>query len=153
MKKEQVDMTNRIVFIADSKTPTGIFEVPLTVIELKAFQDQFELAGPGPWLFPSCRKIMEHQSDFKRPGKGPFRALVFRTSGCTRTFDVGNSSERWRSRGRVGYPMLRQTDAKVFEKYSRMKGEALTRLNRRAGDSAPGGFDIKAKNEPVSIRF
>lgn len=35
--------------------------------------------------------------------------------------------------------MLRQTDAKVFKKYSQMKlqmkREALTRLNRQAGDA------------------
>jgi hypothetical protein len=37
--------------------------------------------------------------------------------------------------------MLRQTDAKVFKKYSQMKlqmkREALSRLNRKAGDSGP----------------
>jgi hypothetical protein len=42
--------------------------------------------------------------------------------------------------------MLRQTDAKVFKKYSQMKlqmkREALTQLNRKAGDSAvQKGFD------------
>jgi hypothetical protein len=42
--------------------------------------------------------------------------------------------------------MLRQTDAKVFKKYSqmklRMKREALAQLNRKAGDSGLRvGFD------------
>ena len=42
--------------------------------------------------------------------------------------------------------MLRQTDAKVFKKYSQMKlqmkREALTRINRRAGDAgSPKHFD------------
>ena len=32
MKKEQVDLANKVVFIADSKTPTGVAEVPLTDI-------------------------------------------------------------------------------------------------------------------------
>jgi hypothetical protein len=42
--------------------------------------------------------------------------------------------------------MLRQTDARVFKKYSQMKlqmkREALTHLNRQAGDTVSGkGFD------------
>ncbi|MGO9128912.1 MAG: hypothetical protein ACLQIS_04235 [Bryobacteraceae bacterium] len=32
IKKEQVDLTNKVVFIADSKTPAGVAEVPLTDI-------------------------------------------------------------------------------------------------------------------------
>jgi site-specific recombinase XerD len=66
MKKEQVDVANKVVFIADSKTPTGIAEVPLTHVAVEAFQNQIELAGPGPWLFPSSRKPTEHQVDFKK---------------------------------------------------------------------------------------
>ena len=53
MKKDQVDLDNKVVFIADSKTPTGVAEVPLTDIAVEAFRSQIELAGPGPWLFPS----------------------------------------------------------------------------------------------------
>jgi integrase len=30
MKKDQVDLENRIVWIPDSKTPNGVAEVPLT---------------------------------------------------------------------------------------------------------------------------
>jgi len=52
MKKEQVEIANRMVFIADSKTPTGVSEVPLTDIAVEAFRNQIELSGPGPWLFP-----------------------------------------------------------------------------------------------------
>ena len=66
MKKEQVDLANKVVFIADSKTPTGVAEVPLTDIAVEAFRDQIELAGPGPWLFPSSQKPTEHQTDFKK---------------------------------------------------------------------------------------
>jgi site-specific recombinase XerD len=36
MKKDQVDLANRVVFIVDSKTPTGVAEVPLTDIALEA---------------------------------------------------------------------------------------------------------------------
>ena len=52
MKKEQVDIANQVVFIEDSKTPTGVSEVPLTDIATEAFSDQLNLAGPGQWLFP-----------------------------------------------------------------------------------------------------
>jgi integrase len=66
MKKDRVDLANKVVFIVDSKTPTGVAEVPLTDIAAEAFRDQIRLAGPGPWLFPSSRKPTEHQADFKK---------------------------------------------------------------------------------------
>ena len=50
MTKDQVDIANKVVFIKDSKTPTGISEVPLTDIALEASQDQLKLAGPTQWL-------------------------------------------------------------------------------------------------------
>lgn len=44
--------------------------------------------------------------------------------------------------------LLRQSDAKVFKKYSQMKlqmkREALERLNRKAGETADG-FDTETK--------
>src|SRR6516162_11739050 len=61
MKKDQVDLANKMVFIADSKTPTGVAEVPLTDIALEAFRSQIELAGAGPWLFPSSKRPTEAQ--------------------------------------------------------------------------------------------
>jgi hypothetical protein len=55
-----------------------------------------------------------------------------------------NPSQRWRCRGRMGTQMLRQTDARVFKKYSQMKlqmkREALKSLNRKAGEGS-GSFD------------
>jgi hypothetical protein len=36
LKKEQVDLTNQMVFIADSKTPAGVAEAPLTDIVVAA---------------------------------------------------------------------------------------------------------------------
>jgi integrase len=141
MKKEQVDIANKLVFIADSKTPTGVSEVPLTDIAVEAFQNQIELAGPGPWLFPSSRKSAEHRVDFKktwertlkRAGVSHFRLYDLRSTYATR-LSAGGVADEWVTQ------MLRQTDAKVFKKYSQMKlqmkREALTRLNRQAGDSA-----------------
>ena len=44
--------------------------------------------------------------------------------------------------------MLGQTDARVFKKYSQMKlqmkREALTKLNRKASESAATGSDTEA---------
>ena len=141
MKKEQVDIANKLVFIADSKTLTGVSEVPLTDIAVEAFRNQIELSGPGPWLFPSSRKPGEHQADFKKTwertlqrAKVPhFRLYDLRSTSATR-LSAGGVADEWVTR------MLRQTDAKVFKKYSQMKlqmkREALTQLNRQAGDSA-----------------
>jgi len=141
MTKDQVDIANKVVFIKDSKTPTGISEVPLTDIALEAFEDQLKLAGPGTWLFPSSRKPTEHQVDFKktwertlrRAGVPRFRLYDLRSTYATR-LSAGGVADEWVTQ------MLRQSDAKVFKKYSQMKlqmqREALTRMNRYAGDSA-----------------
>ena len=69
MKKEHVDVANKVIFIADSKTPTGVAEVPLTDIAVEAFRNQIEVAGPGDWLFPSASNRTGHQTEFKKPGK------------------------------------------------------------------------------------
>jgi integrase len=146
MKKDQVDLANRVVFIADSKTPTGVAEVPLTDIAVEAFREQIKLAGPGPWLFPSSQNPTEHQVDYKkswrqtlkRAGVPYFRLYDLRSTYATR-LSAGGVADEWVTQ------MLRQTDAKVFKKYSQMKlqmkREALARLNRQAGDTSGGDFD------------
>jgi integrase len=139
MKKEQVDLANKVVFIADSKTPTGVAEVPLTEIAAEAFQSQIELAGPGPWLFPSAKKPTEPQATFKKTwertlrkaGIPYFRLYDLRSTYATR-LSAGGVADEWVTQ------LLRQTDAKVFKKYSQMKlqmkREALTKLNRKASE-------------------
>ncbi len=52
MRKDQVDLANKTIFISDSKTPTGVAEVPLTDIAIEAFRSQIEEAGPGPGCSP-----------------------------------------------------------------------------------------------------
>jgi integrase len=142
MKKEHVDLANKLVFIEHSKTPTGVSEVPLTDIAVEAFRNQMELAGPGPWLFPSSHNTTDHQVDFKktwrrtlqRAGIPYFRLYDLRSTYATR-LSAGGVADEWVTQ------LLRQSDAKVFKKYSQMKlqmkREALTRLNRQAGESAP----------------
>jgi integrase len=53
MKKEQVDLENRMVWLPDSKTPNGVAEVPLSEIAIKALESQIAIAGSSPYLFPS----------------------------------------------------------------------------------------------------
>ncbi|MBV8709575.1 MAG: tyrosine-type recombinase/integrase [Acidobacteriaceae bacterium] len=147
MRKEQVDLKNRIVFIPDSKTPTGVAEVPLTDLAAQAFADQIELAGPGPWLFPSDRKPGAHQTNFKkvwertlRKAQVPyFRLYDLRSTYATR-LSAGGVADEWVTQ------LLRQSDAQVFKKYSQMKlgmkREALAKLNRQANESdARKSFD------------
>ncbi len=143
MRKDQVDLANKLVFIADSKTPTGVAEVPLTDIAVEAFRNQIELAGPGPWLFPSSKSPTGHQLNFKKTwertldkaGIPYFRLYDLRSTHATR-LSSGGVADEWVTQ------MLRQTDAKVIKKYSQMKlqmkREALAKLNRTANETECG---------------
>jgi integrase len=148
MKKEQVDLHNKVVFVPDSKTPTGVAEVPLTDIAVEAFRSQIELAGPGPWLYPSDGNKTGHQTEFKqtwrttlrKAGIPYFRLYDLRSTYATR-LSAGGVADEWVTQ------MLRQTDAAVFKKYSQMKlqmkREALTRLNRKASELPENGSDTE----------
>jgi integrase len=137
MRKEQIDLSNKVVFIADSKTPTGVAEVPLTDIAVEAFRSQIKVADPGPWVShgsnrtgrrrPS-RRFGAQRSGSRRPY---FRLYDLRSAYATRLSASGVADE-WVTQ------MLRQTDAQVFKRYSQMKlqmkREALQKLNRKASE-------------------
>ena len=53
MKKDRVDLENKIIWIPDSKTPNGVAEMPLTDVAVEALRDQMQLAGDRSYLFPS----------------------------------------------------------------------------------------------------
>jgi integrase len=55
MRKDQVDLVNRTVWIPDSKKENGIAEVPLTDVALEEFKDQIQLAGPNRGSFRAAR--------------------------------------------------------------------------------------------------
>ena len=118
MKKDQLDLDNRTVWIPDSKTPNGVAEVPLTEIAADAFRQQLAISGPGPYLFPSDKKP------------------DLRSTYATR-LSAGGLADEWVTQ------LLRKGDAKVFKKYSQMKlqmkREALTKLNRQANE---GGLSL-----------
>ena len=140
MKKDQVDLDNAVVWIADSKTPNGISEVPLTNVALEAFRGQIRISGPGPWLFPSHNNPSTHQKTLKtvwhavlRRAKVPyFRIYDLRSTYATR-LSAGGVADEWVTQ------LLRQGDAKVFKKYSQMKlqmkRDALQKLNRMANEA------------------
>jgi integrase len=141
MKKDQLDLENKVVWIPDSKTPNGVAEVPLTDLAAEAFRDQMQLAGTGRYLFPSDGNETGHQVTFKtawrltlKRAKVPyFRIYDLRSTYATR-LSAGGVADEWVTQ------LLRQGDAKVFKKYSQMKlqmkREALQKLNRAANESA-----------------
>jgi integrase len=140
MKKDQVDLGNKTVWIPDSKTPNGVAEVPLTELAVDALRDQMVLAADSPYLFPS-EKSVGHQITFKtvwrltlRRAKVPyFRIYDLRSTYATR-LSAGGVADEWVTQ------LLREGDEKVFKKYSQMKlqmkREALQKLNRTANESA-----------------
>ena len=157
MRKDQVDLANAVVWIPDSKTPTGVGEVPLTDLAVEAFRDQLLLAGAGPWLFPSGRNQRGYQASFKKiwrttlewAGVPYFRLYDLRSTYATR-LSAGGVADEWVTQ------LLRQSDAKVFKKYSQMKlamkREALRRLNRQAGEEQ-GSDTLRAQKTGVLIQF
>ena len=85
MKKEQVDLENRLVHIADSKTSTGIGDMPLTNSARAAFRRQMEETPGTDYLFPSPIATGEEAvhdqpsqglgGDAEESGRAIFRAL------------------------------------------------------------------------------
>ena len=139
MKKEQLDLLNAKVLIADSKTPNGVAELALTELAVRAFRDQMILSGPSEYLFPSDLNPEGHQKTLrtawkltlKRAGIPYFRIYDLRSTYATR-LSAGGVADEWVTQ------LLRQGDAQVFKKYSQMKlqmqREALTKMNRRANE-------------------
>ena len=138
MKKEQLDLENRMVWIPDSKTPNGIAEVPLTEIAVEAFRQQLALSGTSPFLFPSDENEDGHQKTFRTV----WHATLRRAVRYFRIYDLRSTYATRLSAGGVAdefvTQLLRQGDAKVFKKYSQMKlqmkREALAKLNRQANE-------------------
>jgi integrase len=141
MRKDQVDLQNSFVWIPDSKTPTGVAEVPLSPIAVEAFKSQIDSAAGSEFLFPSDRNSNGFQMTLKtvwrkalrRAGVSYFRIYDLRSTYATR-LSAGGVADEWVTQ------MLRQTDAQVFKKYSQMKlqmkREALTKLNRQANETS-----------------
>lgn len=146
MRKCQVDLENRLVHIPDSKTPSGIGDMPMSEPAWAAFRSQIEEAADSDYLFPartgctkepymtSLRKTWE--VTLKRAGVTYFALYELRHTFATR-LSAGGVADHFVSQ------MLRQGDAGVFKRYSQAKfnmmREALNRLDRKANEH-PANF-------------
>ena len=137
MKKDQLDLANRTVWIPDSKTPNGVAEVPLADIAVAAFTRQLAISGPGDYLFPSDENASGHQKTLKtawhatlRRAKVPyFRIYDLRSTYATR-LSAGGVADEWVTQ------LLRQGDAKGVQKV--FANEAADET-RGAGETQPAG--------------
>ena len=95
MKKDQLDLVNRTVWIPDSKTPNGVAEVPLTDIAADAFRNQLAISGPGAYLFPSDENASGHQKTFKTAWHATLRRAkvpYFRIYDLCSTYATGSAA-------------------------------------------------------------
>ena len=133
MKKEQVDLENKVVWIPDSKTPNGVAEVPLTEHRTQSVPGPDGSPVRARGCFRATRNKSGHQTTFKtvwhttfERAKVPyFRLYDLRSTYATR-LSAGGVADEWVTQ------MLRQGDAKVFKKYSQMKLQMKRRLWRRS---------------------
>jgi hypothetical protein len=83
MTKSQVDLDNSVVHIPDSKTPSGIGNLPMTALAREAFRAQIDATGPhnvDHWLKPAAFANPTHamaigQMDYSPLGGSPGNAI------------------------------------------------------------------------------
>ena len=143
MKKSQIDLENSVVGLSDSKTPSGIGDMPMTELAYEAFKSQMEAVQGSEYLFPtpstrakkpyitSLRKIWE--KTLRRAGVPYFPLYHLRHTFATR-LSAGGVADHFVTQ------MLRQEDSRVFKRYSQAKlmmmREALVKLDRKANEHA-----------------
>ena len=141
MKKEQVDLDNWVVHIADSKTANGIGDMPMTATAREAFQRQIEETPGSEYLFPSPKQnsrkpymtnlLKGWAATLKKAGVPYFTLYEVRHTFATR-LSAGGVADHMVTQ------MLRQGDAEVFKLYSQAKlgmmREALAKLDREANE-------------------
>jgi len=145
MKKPDVDLENSVVHIPDSKTPSGIGDMPMTPLAHEAFRAQIAATPGTSYLFPCPKRRSKKPyiqslkqtwaGTLKRAKVHYFPLYHLRHTFATR-LSAGGVSDHFVTL------MLRQGDAQVFKRYSQatlnMKREALTRLDRSANEHAAG---------------
>lgn len=107
------------MIVADSKSPAGVAEVPVTDIAAETLCSQIEVDGPGPWLVPSPESLTGYQQRFNetwqptpRKAEVPYCLMYDLCSAHATRISAGGVADEWATQ------MLRQPDAKVFKKYS-----------------------------------
>jgi integrase len=150
MKKEQVDLENEVIHIADSKTVNGIGDMPMTPPAREAFARQMAEAEGSEYLFPTpklkaqkphmtnLRKVWANT--LKRAGVPYFAIYELRHTFATR-LSAGGVADHMVTQ------MLRQGDADVFKLYSQAKlgmmREALAKLDRQANEREGNSRTVK----------
>jgi integrase len=150
MKKSQVDLENLLVHIPDSKTPSGIGDMPMTEAARQAFKSQMEETPGSEYLFPrlsrcgrkpyigSLKKVW--RTTLRRSGVQYFPLYELRHTFASR-LSAGGVSDHFVTL------MLRQGDAAVFKRYSQAKlnmmREALARLDRRANEHEVSSVTVR----------
>lgn len=145
IKKSQVDLENSIVSLFESKTPSGIGDMPMTKLAHEAFKAQIEATQGFEYLFPtpskrakkpyitSLRKIWE--KTLRRADVPYFPLYHLRHTFATR-LSAGGVADHFVTQ------MLRQSDSRVFKRYSQAKlmmmREALAKIDRQANEHGAG---------------
>ncbi len=139
MTKEQVDLENSVLWIPDSKTPTGVAELPLTAMAVQAFRDQIALAGSSIYLFPSEESATGYQRSLRtvwrltlRRAKVPY----FRLYDLRSTYATRLSAGASRTSGSLNcfVRATRRSSKKYSQMKLRMQREALEKMNRQANE-------------------
>ena len=149
MRKEQIDMENRLVHLPDSKTPSGIADMPMTDRARQAFEDQMRESAGSDYLFPTTKpkSAKPYLSTLKkswattleRAGIPHFSLYELRHTFATR-LSAGGVADHFVTQ------LLRQGDSAVFKRYSQAKlnmmREALAKLNRGANEQAGNSVTV-----------
>lgn len=85
MKKAQVDLENMLVHIPDSKTPSGVGDMPMTEVARQAFKAQIDETPGSDYLFPTRRTGERRRTSAvsRRSGKPPWGGPACHISPCT----------------------------------------------------------------------
>jgi integrase len=143
MKKSQVDLDNSVVHISDSKTPSGVGNMPMTVLAREAFKAQMDSTRGSECLFPSPNRkakkphitgLRKVWANTLQRAKVPYFPIYHLRHTFATRLSAGGVADHFVTQ------MLRQGDSRVFKRYSQAKlmmmREALEKLDRKANQHA-----------------
>ena len=141
MLKSQVDISNGVVHIPDSKTSSGVADMPMTPLAKRAFEEQIEATPASDYLFPSpslhatkphISKVARTWGTTLRRAAVPYFPLYHLRHTFATRLSAGGVADNFVTQ------MLRQGDAQVFKRYSQAKlnmmRESLEKLDRQANE-------------------
>jgi integrase len=141
MRRDQVDLRSQIVHIPDSKTDSGVADMPMTDRAAEAFRECLEEVPPDcPWLFPTpvegsrkpyIQSLKRTWTTTLDKANVPYFPLYHLRHSFASRLSAGGVADRFVTL------LLRQGDAEVFKRYShanlQMRREALAKMDRQAG--------------------